>query len=54
MVKDRFSFPDEREYRSCVVWLENQKIRLYKIEDRDLLTDIDSGAWPDQFKKVSI
>lgn len=36
---------DEEQWRNLIVWLEDQKIRLYKIEDRKNLKDICSGKW---------
>lgn len=35
-----------------MVWLEDQKIRLYKIEDRKGLRNTASKDWPNTFKKV--
>ena len=43
---------DEQEFRNLVVWLEDQKIRLYKIEDRTGLRNTASSDWPSTFKKV--
>eukprot|EP00794_Sanderia_malayensis_P020075 gene20075-22045_t len=40
-----FNIHDEQEFRSCIIWLENQKIRLYKVEDRGSLADIESEMW---------
>ncbi|GIL57367.1 hypothetical protein Vafri_12615 [Volvox africanus] len=37
--------------RRLVIWLENQKIREYKIEDRQALSDIQSPSWDVAFKK---
>ncbi|GLI67542.1 hypothetical protein VaNZ11_011766 [Volvox africanus] len=37
--------------RRLVIWLENQKIREYKIEDRKALSDIQSPGWDVAFKK---
>ena len=47
-------FPDEAAFRKLVIWLEDQKIRHYKIEDRHALRAIDSGDWQSAFKKVCI
>ncbi|KXZ46887.1 hypothetical protein GPECTOR_39g381 [Gonium pectorale] len=37
--------------RKLVIWLENLKIREYKIEDRKPLADVQSPAWDAAFKK---
>uniref|UniRef100_S4RXL4 RNA transcription, translation and transport factor protein n=1 Tax=Petromyzon marinus TaxID=7757 RepID=S4RXL4_PETMA len=42
---------DETEYRNFIVWLEDQKIRHYKIEDRGNLRNIHSTEWPGYFEK---
>lgn len=34
-----------------IVWLEDQKIRHYKIEDRGDLKAIDSNEWPTTYKR---
>lgn len=36
---------DEKQVRNLILWLEDQKIRHYKIEDRGPLRDIDSPDW---------
>jgi len=46
------SITDEDEFRNLVVWLEDQKIRWYKIEDRGELRDIKSSEWLKAFAKV--
>ncbi|KAJ8881666.1 hypothetical protein PR048_018152 [Dryococelus australis] len=38
-------FPDDDQYRNLVIWLEDQKVRHYKIEDRQKLRDIKSSDW---------
>ncbi|KAK3750024.1 hypothetical protein QZH41_008661 [Actinostola sp. cb2023] len=40
-----FNINSEEECRSLVVWLEDQKIRLYKIEDREALRDVKNENW---------
>lgn len=35
-----------------VVWLEDQRIRLYKIEERVELRDVKSSEWLKTFRKV--
>ncbi|CAB1456687.1 unnamed protein product [Pleuronectes platessa] len=44
-------FSDETQYRNCIVWLEDQKIRHYKIEDRGNLRNIPGSDWPSAFQK---
>uniref|UniRef100_A0A493TUQ6 RNA transcription, translation and transport factor protein n=1 Tax=Anas platyrhynchos platyrhynchos TaxID=8840 RepID=A0A493TUQ6_ANAPP len=46
-----FSCRDETEFRNFIVWLEDQKIRHYKIEDRGNLRNIHSDDWPKAFEK---
>lgn len=43
---------DETQYRNCIVWLEDQKIRHYKIEERGNLRNIPSSDWPKAFHQV--
>lgn len=42
-------FTDEKEYRSVVLWLEDQKIRHYKIEEREGLRNVDSDSWNEAY-----
>ncbi|KAA8579526.1 hypothetical protein FQN60_006619, partial [Etheostoma spectabile] len=42
---------DETQFRNCIVWLEDQKIRHYKIEDRGNLRNIPSSDWPKAYQK---
>ncbi|XP_077957899.1 RNA transcription, translation and transport factor protein isoform X4 [Gasterosteus aculeatus] len=46
-----FDCTDDTQYRNCVVWLEDQKIRHYKIEDRGNLRNIPSSDWPEAYQK---
>ncbi|MCJ8737159.1 hypothetical protein PDJAM_G00020840 [Pangasius djambal] len=46
-----FDCTDETEFRNFIVWLEDQKIRHYKIEDRGNLRNISSSEWPKSFEK---
>lgn len=46
-----FDCKDETEFRNFIVWLEDQKIRHYKIEDRGNLRNIASSDWPKFFEK---
>jgi RNA transcription, translation and transport factor protein len=43
----------EAAFRALVIWLEDQKIRHYTIEDRAALRQANDEAWPDAFKKVA-
>ena len=47
------TFLDEEEFRNLVVWLEDQRIRLYKIEDRVELRDVKSTEWVKTLRKVN-
>ncbi|XP_054758376.2 RNA transcription, translation and transport factor protein-like [Lytechinus pictus] len=42
---------DENKWRNLVEWLEDQKVRLYKIEDRAALRNKSSTQWPKAFIK---
>lgn len=46
-----FDVQNEEELRNLVVWLEDQRIRLYKIEERVQLRDIKSSQWMKAFRK---
>lgn len=46
-----FNCKDETEFRNFIVWLEDQKIRHYKIEERGNLRNISSNDWPKQLEK---
>uniref|UniRef100_A0A3B3U3K9 RNA transcription, translation and transport factor protein n=1 Tax=Poecilia latipinna TaxID=48699 RepID=A0A3B3U3K9_9TELE len=46
-----FDCSDETQFRNCIVWLEDQKIRHYKIEDRGNLRNIPSSDWPKAYEK---
>lgn len=50
-IYELFYFLDEKQVRSLVLWLENMKIRHYKIEDRQGLGQLDSPDWKKHFKK---
>ena len=47
------SISDQKQFRNLIVWLEDQKIRHYRIEDREALRNTDSATWADVFSKVS-
>ncbi|GFO48682.1 upf0568 protein c14orf166 homolog [Plakobranchus ocellatus] len=40
-----FDIQDESQFRSLILWLEDQKIRHYKIEDRAALRNVESEEW---------
>ncbi|XP_012285473.1 RNA transcription, translation and transport factor protein [Orussus abietinus] len=42
---DKVNGNDPEHFRKLVVWLEDQKIRNYKIEDRECLRNIQSEDW---------
>jgi len=46
---EKFDSSSQSAYRGLVVWLEDQKIRHYKIDDRGSLRDIGSDSWPAAF-----
>ena len=39
-------------FKLLVVWLEDAKIRHWKIEDREGLRNVESGWWQTEFEKV--
>lgn len=47
-----YFFIDEDEFRNFIVWLEDQKIRHYKIEDRAGLRNIKSSDWTKAYESV--
>ncbi|KAM6893577.1 LOW QUALITY PROTEIN: RNA transcription, translation and transport factor protein [Xenentodon cancila] len=47
-----FDCSDETHFRNCIVWLEDQKIRHYKIEDRGNLRNIPSSDWPKAYQQA--
>ena len=48
---DGLNVNDEKQFRNFVLWLEDQKIRHYKIEDRATLRKVNSPEWPKVFNK---
>jgi len=42
---DKFDISDENQFRNMVVWLEDQKIRHYSIDDRSALRNTASDNW---------
>ena len=48
-------FADDGQLRSLILWLEDQKIRHYKIEDRAGLRSVDSNEqWTAALQEVSM
>ena len=47
-----FFFAEESEFRNLVLWVEDQKIRHYTIDDRTPLRNISSTDWEKACKKV--
>ncbi len=43
---------DEGTFRNMIVWLEDTKIRQYKIEERVALRAVNSDTWPATLIKV--
>lgn len=43
---ENFNVADESQFRNLILWLEDQKIRHYKIEDRAGLRNLSSSDWP--------
>lgn len=53
-INNHFSFKssDRKEFASTILWLEDQKIRLYTIEDREKLRNIDNPKmWEEGYLK---
>ncbi|RMX57383.1 hypothetical protein pdam_00016020, partial [Pocillopora damicornis] len=48
---ETFQVNNEDEFRNLVVWLEDQKIRYYRIEEREELRDTKKNEWTKTFKK---
>lgn len=48
---EKFNPNDQKELRGLVLWLEEQKIRSYKIEERTELRKLSSPEWPAVFDK---
>lgn len=48
---DGLNVNEEKQFRNFVLWLEDQKIRHYKIEDRAELRKVSSTDWPQVFNK---
>lgn len=48
---DSVNVNEEKQFRNLVLWIEEQKIRHYKIEDRAELRKVNSLDWPKTFEK---
>ncbi|XP_043676733.1 RNA transcription, translation and transport factor protein isoform X2 [Vespula pensylvanica] len=48
---DKVNGNNTEHFRKVVIWLEDQKIRLYTIEKRNDLRNIKSDKWPEVFQK---
>ncbi|XP_078262829.1 RNA transcription, translation and transport factor protein [Rhinoraja longicauda] len=46
-----FDCKDDVGFRNLIVWLEDQKIRHYKIEERGNLRNVQNNEWPKHFEK---
>ena len=42
------------KFRQLIAWIEDQKIRQYRIEDRSGLREVDSDNWSQAFHQVII
>lgn len=51
MGSDSFNVGSTSDFRALVVWLEDQKIRHYPIEERAALRQVDSPDWDITFQK---
>lgn len=48
---DTINLKDQKSFRNLVLWLEDQKIRHYTIEDRGNLRKITNADWDKAFEK---
>ena len=48
---DKFDPVNETQFRELVVWLEDQKIRHYSIDDRASLRNTKDGDWTETYRK---
>nr|CAG4650373.1 EOG090X0ARU [Sida crystallina] len=51
---DSFNIADEAQMQNLVVWLEDQKIRRYKIEEREELRNSKAEAWTKAYQQYLI
>ena len=47
------SDPGSDKFRTLVSWVEDTKVRLHKVEDREALRDHGSPTWSKTFEAVS-
>lgn len=47
---DNFNIQSQGEFRSLIAWLEDQKIRHYKLEERAALRALDAPGWMQAFE----
>jgi len=48
-VANGFDAQDEKKFKNLVVWLEDQKIRQYQVEERDAIRNTEASSWPATF-----
>ncbi|RNA06337.1 hypothetical protein BpHYR1_023269 [Brachionus plicatilis] len=48
---DNFDYQNEKTFRNFISWIENQKIRLYPIEERVSLDNVESDDWNQVYEK---
>nr|CAG4636402.1 EOG090X0ARU [Eubosmina coregoni]SVE69977.1 EOG090X0ARU [Eubosmina coregoni] len=48
---DVFNSSDEKHFRNIVIWLEDQKVRRYKIEERESLRNSSENDWDAMLKQ---
>jgi RLL motif containing protein 1 len=48
---DGININDQKSFRNLVLWLEDQHVRLYKIEERAELRKINNTDWNRTFEK---
>ena len=42
---------DDRQFKNAIIWLEDQKIRRYKIEEREELRNSTGEAWNNVYRQ---
>ena len=48
---DNLDITKDDDFRSLVIWTEDQKIRHYKIDERGALRDLDNPKWEEALDK---
>nr|CAG4646470.1 EOG090X0ARU [Macrothrix elegans] len=51
---ETFNSSDEKQFRNAIVWLEDQKIRRYKIEERELIRNTTTEDWNKAFEQYTL